>query len=54
VQERWFARLYALKPLIFVVFGLFWIVTGLVSLGPGWGQSVALMREGGVSEGGAA
>ena len=33
VQERWFARLYALKPLIFGVFGLFWIVTGIISLG---------------------
>src|SRR3954451_24285633 len=30
VQERWFARLYLLKPLIFGVFALFWIVTGLI------------------------
>jgi uncharacterized protein YbjT (DUF2867 family) len=54
VQDRWFARLYILKPFIFGVFGLFWIATGLVSLGPGWDQGMDLMREGGVSERGAA
>jgi len=50
VQERWFARLYALKPLIFVVFGLFWIVTGIISLGPGWEIGMAYVREGGLEE----
>ena len=50
VQERWFARLYLLKPLVFAVFSLFWIATGLVSLGPGWGVGMSLMREGGASE----
>lgn len=50
VQERWFARLYALKPLIFVVFGLFWIVTGLISLGPGYEYGMSLLREGGLPE----
>ncbi|MCK1723087.1 SDR family oxidoreductase [Bradyrhizobium sp. 141] len=48
VQERWFARLYALKPLIFGIFGLFWIVTGIISLGPGWGIGMSLLREGGL------
>jgi uncharacterized protein YbjT (DUF2867 family) len=50
VQERWFARLYALKPLIFGVFGLFWIVTGIISLGPGWEIGMAYVREGGLEE----
>jgi uncharacterized protein YbjT (DUF2867 family) len=50
VQERWFAQLYILKPLIFGVFGLFWIATGLISLGPGWEIGMNLMREGGVGE----
>lgn len=45
VQERWFARLYALKPLIFSVLGLFWIVTGIISLGPGWEPGMSLLRE---------
>jgi uncharacterized protein YbjT (DUF2867 family) len=50
VQERWFARLYALKPLIFGVFGLFWIVTGIISLGPGWDIGMSYVREGGLRE----
>ncbi|WP_345947100.1 DoxX-like family protein [Bradyrhizobium sp. 174] len=50
VQERWFARLYALKPLIFGVFGLFWVVTGIISLGPGWEIGMSLLREGRVPE----
>ncbi|MGZ8348153.1 MAG: SDR family oxidoreductase [Allosphingosinicella sp.] len=43
VQERWFARLYLLKPLAIGGFGLFWLVTGLVSLGPGREPAVAMM-----------
>jgi uncharacterized protein YbjT (DUF2867 family) len=50
VQERWFARLYLLKSLVFAVFSLFWIATGLISLGPGWEIGMSLMREGGASE----
>jgi uncharacterized protein YbjT (DUF2867 family) len=50
VQERWFARLYALKPLILGVFGLFWIVTGIISLGPGWDIGMSYVREGGLGE----
>jgi uncharacterized protein YbjT (DUF2867 family) len=50
VQERWFSRLYLLKPIIFAVFGLFWIVTGAVSLGPGWNYGMDLLREGSVPE----
>jgi len=47
VQERWFSRLYFLKPLAIAVFAFFWILTGVVSLGPGYDIGVALMREGG-------
>jgi hypothetical protein len=47
VQERWFARLYFLKPAIFVVFSLFWIGTGIVSLGPGYDSGVDLMERAG-------
>src|SRR3954452_14021724 len=47
VQERWFAGLYALKPVVFVVFAFFWIVTGLLSLGPGHDIGVDLMLQGG-------
>jgi hypothetical protein len=51
VQERWFARLYFLKALMFAVLALFWIGTGLISLGPGWEQGLSYLREGGVPEG---
>ncbi|HWT31333.1 MAG TPA: SDR family oxidoreductase [Propylenella sp.] len=50
VQERWFAQLYFLKAAGFLVFAAFWIVTGLISLGPGWEIGRNLMLEGGVGE----
>ena len=50
VQERWFARMYVLKPLVFGAFGAFWIATGLISLGPGYESGMALLREGGLPE----
>jgi uncharacterized protein YbjT (DUF2867 family) len=33
-QDRWFARLYLLKPLVIAVLSLFWIATGVIALGP--------------------
>jgi hypothetical protein len=53
VQERWFARMYFVKPLLFAVLSLFWISTAIVSFGPGWAYGIGLLREGGV-EGNAA
>lgn len=50
VQERWFARLYLLKALVFAVFGGFWLATGIISLGPGWSYGMGLLKEGGLSE----
>lgn len=47
VQERWFARLYFLKPVTLAVLAVYWIATGLIALGPGWQGGVALMREAG-------
>jgi uncharacterized protein YbjT (DUF2867 family) len=47
VQERWFARLYLLKALAIGVFALFWLMTGLVSLGPGYHLAAAYMARGG-------
>lgn len=32
VQDLWFARLYLLKPLIFVTLSLFWLLSGIVAL----------------------
>lgn len=47
-QERMFARLFFLRPVIFVVLALFWIGTGAVSLGPGYDIGLDLMRAGGL------
>jgi len=44
VQERWFARLYFLKPVAIGVFALFWLMTGLVSLTIGYPRAVAVME----------
>jgi uncharacterized protein YbjT (DUF2867 family) len=49
VQERWFARIYLLKPLVFFVYPLFWIATGVISLGPGRERGINLVMEGGLS-----
>jgi uncharacterized protein YbjT (DUF2867 family) len=50
VQERWFARLYLLKPVVLGALSLFWIVTGLVTLGPGFATGEHLLREAGLGE----
>lgn len=47
VQERWFARLYLLKPLAIGTFALFWLLTGLISLGPGYRGATDYMLAGG-------
>ncbi len=49
VQERWFARLYLLKPLLLAVFSAFWVVTGLIALGPGWDAGVDLLSATGIA-----
>jgi uncharacterized protein YbjT (DUF2867 family) len=47
VQERWFSRLYLLKPLALGTFALFWLLTGLISLGPGYDRATRYMLAGG-------
>jgi hypothetical protein len=47
VQERWFSRLYLLKPLAIGTFAFFWLLTGIISLGPGFDHAERLMRLGG-------
>jgi uncharacterized protein YbjT (DUF2867 family) len=44
VQDRWFARLYVLKPLAIAVLAAFWIATGIIALGPGWSGALLVMR----------
>jgi hypothetical protein len=44
VQDKWFARLYLLKAVIFPVLAIFWIGTGIVSLTLGYPAGLELMR----------
>ncbi len=45
VQEGWFARLYLLKPVVLVSLVLFWIGSGLASLGPGYAAGTSLIGD---------
>jgi DoxX-like family len=45
VQDRWFARLYLLKPVVIAVLSLFWIVSGVIGLGPARVSVVDLSAE---------
>jgi uncharacterized protein YbjT (DUF2867 family) len=51
VQDRWFARLYALKPIAVAGLAIFWLASGLVGLGPGRPAAIALLSQAGVSHG---
>ena len=44
VQDRWFARLYLVKPLAIAVLAAFWIMSGLIALGPGWDGAKLILR----------
>jgi hypothetical protein len=43
VQDKWFASLYFIKPAIFIVLPLFWIMTGIISLTTGWQSGLQLL-----------
>jgi uncharacterized protein YbjT (DUF2867 family) len=51
LPDRWFARLYFVKPLAIAVIAWFWIVTGLIALGPGWNASHGYLALAGVTGG---
>jgi uncharacterized protein YbjT (DUF2867 family) len=48
VQERWFAGLYFLKPGAIAAIALTCVVTGIMSIGPGYAEGVALLEAGGL------
>jgi len=48
VQDRWFARLYLLKPLAIASLAAFWIATGVIAFGPGRAASMADLDAAGV------
>ncbi len=49
VAERWFARLYLLKPLAIAVLAVFWIASGVIALGPGFSGALLITRLAGAS-----
>ena len=42
--DRWFANLYLLKAAVLIVLSLFWIVTGILSIGPGYDLGIQYVR----------
>jgi uncharacterized protein YbjT (DUF2867 family) len=50
VQERWFARLYLLKPIVFVAFAFFWLATAVVSMTTGFQLGEDMLRRGGLGD----
>jgi hypothetical protein len=47
VQDRWHARLYFVRPMAVALVAAFWILTGLITLGPSWEGAVGILRAGG-------
>src|SRR5690606_4152752 len=47
VQDRWFAKLFFLKPVIFVVIAAFWMSTAIISLTTGYRIGTDLMLRAG-------
>lgn len=47
VQDRWFARLYWLKPLAIIFLAAFWIATGVIALGPGRATAMGHLTQAG-------
>jgi uncharacterized protein YbjT (DUF2867 family) len=51
VQEKWFARLYLLKPLIIASLVVFWCISGLIALTVAFDSAVAILVAHGFSDG---
>jgi uncharacterized protein YbjT (DUF2867 family) len=49
VADRWFARLYLLKPLAIAGLALFWVITGVITLGPGRAAAMGHLTAAGFS-----
>ncbi|WP_152048309.1 SDR family oxidoreductase [Aureimonas psammosilenae] len=50
VQERWFARLYALKALVLGILVPFWIVSGGIAISVAFGPAVGILTDHGFGE----
>ena len=47
VADRWHAQLYFVRPAAIAALAIFWITTGVVTLGPGSPQALSLVRDAG-------
>jgi hypothetical protein len=47
VQDRWFARLYWIKPIAILGLAAFWIASGVIALGPGHAAALEHFRQAG-------
>ncbi|SFS75773.1 SDR family oxidoreductase [Brevundimonas viscosa] len=47
VQDVWHARLWFVRPVAIAALGLFWLLTGLITFGPGWERAITVLHEGG-------
>ena len=45
--DRWQAKLYFVRPVSIAALAGFWLLTGLISLGPGYPAAVAVLHKGG-------
>ncbi len=48
VADRWFARLFLFKPAAIVGLALFWIATGIITMGPGAAVALGHLKTAGV------
>lgn len=48
--DRWYAKLHFVRPLAIAALALFWLLTGLIALGPGYGQAIAVLQAGGFGD----
>ena len=46
--DVWHARLWFVRPVAIVALSLFWTLSGLITFGPGWERSLAVLAEGGL------
>lgn len=51
VQDRWHARLWALRPAALIALAVFWVLSGAIALWPGFGASRAVLADAGMSIG---
>lgn len=45
--DRWYAKLYFVRPIAIAALSAFWLLTGLISLGPGYSRAIAVLQTGG-------